>query len=130
LQNSDNGLLIKSGPSGTPALVVPYPVNQQEEVFVSSYKDAVSGQTISIYRIATGVNQKISTRAGSFTSIKYIDITKDEAGNVLQNPLNVLLYAPNYGLIVRYRYKEKENGTLYLSELWELKSYTLNKAVN
>jgi hypothetical protein len=127
LQNSDEGLLIKSGPAGTPGLVVPYPVNQQAEVFVSSYKDAISGQTISIYRIATGVNQKITTRAGSFTSIKYIDITKDESGNVLQNPLNVLFYAPNYGLILRYRYKEKQNGTLYIAEHWELNSFTLNK---
>jgi len=130
LQNSSEGLLIKSGPSGTPGLVVPYPVNQQEEVFVSSYKDITSGKTISIYRIATGVNQKIQTEAGSFTSIKYIDITKDDAGNVIQNPLNVLLYAPNYGLIIRERYKEKQNGDLYLAERMELKAYTLNKAAN
>ncbi len=123
LTNRNDGLWQKSTPNSEPLRITQYPVVYDKSFKVGSFFNPSENKYYDIKREAVSVNNLINTQAGRFKTICYLDFVAD--GDIIyQDTLNIIFYAPNKGLILRMRYKQKtHNNELYLYERWELIEY-------
>ena len=106
-----------------PYKLVEYPARSKTEYIVGRF--TLSGETYEIYRNSEEVKDYIEVPAGRFRCIKYNDRLVTTDGQTVQDPLNILYYSPNYGMVKRERFKTNNFGALIISELWELKEYKI-----
>lgn len=128
MTNRKDGLWYEKGTSefskDMPYLVVSYPATLGKEYLVSRYTNSFDKKIYTVFRSAESVNWKLTVPAGNFYCLKYVDKLRLEDGSLVQEPLNVIYYAPNRGLIKRERYSAGEND-LFISEMWELKNFVV-----
>lgn len=119
LVNRSDGLWQKSNINSPPLRLVQYPIYNNSSEKVGQFYNSKTQKTYDIHRTASSLNVNLNVKAGNFRTIAYLDFIKDDS-SALQDTLNLIHYAPNKGMIKRIRYKQADNGELYLSEKWEL----------